>query len=777
MKFLKLFFDKPHILPSEQNILDFLSTKKNCKISKGDIIRALNVDDDCLDDFSHLLKSMRKRHLIVKSNGNTYHLADSEAVDDISEVNATINDALDNNVYIGIITSQTHNDYGKKIIIYGSKNKKSYHLGDKVVIKIKKSAKKKRYGKIFTPKEDRPPMTTGIIRKTFYGLEIVPTNKKQKWVHSLSTSSNDIQPEHGDLVKFTVSDTYSKHHKSNVACVTDIIHRKVNDIKSISIIALEDNYIPYVFPPEVTAESDIIPEISIQNDTYKRIDLTDFPFITIDPKDARDHDDAVFTQLTPNGGAMIYVAIADVSAYVTPDSHIDKQATLRGNSIYLPDRVVPMLPERLSNNLCSLRANTTRPVLVAKIEINENGQKTHHEFIRAFIHCKANLTYEDVYEATKNPNNAQFLRYQDTILKPLIQTYELLKIAHEKRAPLDLDLPEYKIMLDADKNPTHVAKKDRLFTHRLIEEFMILANVCAAQTLEEYEIPVVYRSHDIPPADKIASLNETLKAMRIPFKSKTTINSRMFNKLLHHAKETETDEIIAKMVLRCQCQAVYTPDNQGHFGLNLEKYAHFTSPIRRYADLLVHRSLIKVLGLGNDGITDDELSRIHEICEHISKTERRAITAEMETKDRFLAELLKSKISEHFKARISGVTNAGLFVRLPEYGAEGFIPITNLSQFSKQRRYFETNETRHILRDKYSRQYYILGQIIHVTLLDVNLFTGGMTFSIIDDNDLNAADTLVHQKKEKKKFPKKKISIEKEIPKNKHKNKDKQKLF
>ncbi len=744
-------------LPTQHDILKYLHSRPSEGISKGDIIKEFAILPDAYTDLRHLLKLMRKHNLIVKTSGNYYRIA---MLDDIQEVTAIIRSRLDDDVYIGIIQSDTDMNCQEKIFIHTSKKKKYYRSGDTVTLKIKKSAKKGRYGKIIDT-DKRIPITTGIVKKTFSGFDVVPSNKKQKWIYPL-VESETLDFSHGDLIEFTLSQDTEKHTKHQIAHVTKIIHHKVIDIQSISFIALEDNHIPYKFPPEMVQKITDVQEISLTNDTHKRTDLTHLPFITIDPKDARDHDDAVYTELNPKTmGATLYIAIADVSAYVTPHSLIDTEAELRGNSIYLPDRVIPMLPEHLSNNLCSLKANTTRPVLVVKIDIDEYGQKTHHTFMRAFIECRANLTYEDVFHAVQSPDSADYIAYQDTIIKPLIQSYDLLKKSHEKRAPLDLDLPEYQIILDENHYPTHVTKKERLFTHRLIEEFMVLANVCAAETLEEFDIPVVYRSHDEPPQDKMASLKETLKSMNIVFKSKNTINSRMFNRLLHDAKDTDIDEIIAKMVLRCQCQAIYTVDNQGHFGLNLKKYSHFTSPIRRYADLIVHRSLIRVLNLGSDGISDEALSTLEATCEHISKTERRAITAEMETKDRFLAEILKSKTTERFKARISGVTNAGLFVRLPDFGAEGFIPIARLSDFSKQRRYFETNETRHILRDKYSGQYYIIGQIIHVILVEVNVLTGGMMFNIVDDSDLNASKMTVNDKKTKKKLIKNPVKFNK----------------
>ncbi|MFT6071722.1 MAG: ribonuclease R [Alphaproteobacteria bacterium] len=545
-----------------------------------------------------------------------------------------------------------------------------------------------------------------------------------------------------------------KGYKAHYADITQIIKQKVDQPKSLSIIALEDHNVPYEFSSETLSEIKKIQEITPKNSESKRQDLTHLPFITIDPKDARDHDDAIYTELDADTkgdtkGSTIYVAIADVSAYVKSATALDNEAQLRGNSTYLPDKVVPMLPEYLSNNLCSLKANNIKPVIVVKITINADGKKTEHEFMRAFINCRANLTYEDVHAASLDLHHKAYSDYQEAIIQPLIKTYHLLEIAHKKRAPLDLDLPEYRIILNDQCEPTHVDKKERLFTHRLIEEFMVLANVCAAETLADAEFPVTYRSHDEPTAEKIAALRETLKELDIPLKKSNAIKPAFFNTLLRAAQGTEIQDMISKMVLRCQSQAIYNTSNDGHFGLNLKQYVHFTSPIRRYADLLVHRSLIHILKMGNDGLMCQEIEAIPDICQHISTTERRSMKAEMDTKDRFLAELLKNKISQNFSAGISGITNAGIFVRLPDYGAEGFLPIRYLSQFGRKKRYFETNETRHILRDKYSGQYYRIGQKIHVSLLEVDLLTGNMIFTLVDENDINNGDTHTKSKNKK----------------------------
>lgn len=743
---------KPFLTSTD--ILEFIKARPKQHISRNDLIKTFEVPEDDVPALRKLLKEMRKNELIIKTSGNYYRLPHQ---DDFIEIEAIIKEKLQEaHQYHATIICAYREKFGEHMTIYASKRAKSPKVGDKVRVRVKKSSKKGRYGKIISPSK-KDIIFKGMVRKLpDDGFEVVPINKKQRWTYQIHIQP-DLKISQGDFVSFKIQKFPDQSGKRvYFAVIQQVLKSDIDHIHSISTIALEDGHIPHCFSSAHFKETNLIQEITFENSAAKRDDLTHLPFVTIDPHDARDHDDAIFVELnSQTGGASLYVAIADVSAYVRAGTIIDHEAQERGNSVYLPDRVVPMLPEHLSNNLCSLKADMLRPVLVAKINIDAEGQKTNHQFMRAFIRCRANMSYEEFYEAANNPTHKAFHQFQDPVIKPVTQAYKLLKIAHHKRMPLDLDLPEYKIILDQHNAPIDVSKKERLFTHRLIEEFMVLANVCAAETLEKYNFPVIYRSHDEPPQDKVATLNEALKTQGIRLKSRSaTLNTKVFNELLRNAKGTNTEETISKMVLRTQCQAVYNIDNQGHFGLNLTHYTHFTSPIRRYADLMIHRYLIRALKLGDDGITDAEIDGIKDLCQHICTTERRAITAEIETKDRFLAELLKSRTSDQFKARISGITNSGIFVRLPEYGAEGFVPIHYLGQFSKKKRYFQSNDARNMLTDKYSGQYYMIGQPIHVTLLEANPLTGGMIFTLVDEEDLNPATKFSEIKKDK--FKKKK---------------------
>ena len=415
-----------------------------------------------------------------------------------------------------------------------------------------------------------------------------------------------------------------------------------------------------------------------------RTDLRSLLLLTIDPVDARDHDDAVHAQADSDpknsGGWVVTVAIADVAHYIRPGSKIDREAQLRGNSVYFPDRVVPMLPEKISNDLCSLRELEERPCLAVRMIFDRHGEKRSHAFVRAMMRSAAKLSYQEAQAAIDGTPSDKCLPLIDSALKPLWSAYKAVATARDKRGPLDLDLPERKIVLDDKGRVERVVTPQRLDAHRLIEEFMIQANVAAAETLEEKRLPLVYRVHDAPSAEKLKGLRDFLETLDMKVPHAGALRPEAFNKVLAQAKDLPVPDLINEVILRSQSQAEYTPKNIGHFGLNLVRYAHFTSPIRRYADLLVHRALVRALDLGPDGLTDDEIPRLASIAKAISDTERRAMAAERETTDRLIAAHLADQVGAVFPARIAGVIRSGLFVRLKDTGADGYIPISSLGR-------------------------------------------------------------------------------------------------
>ena len=403
------------------------------------------------------------------------------------------------------------------------------------------------------------------------------------------------------------------------------------------------------------------------------------PFVTIDPPDAKDHDDAVHAVPDPDphnaGGHLVTVAIADVAHYVRPGSALDREAVRRGNSVYFPDRVVPMLPERISNDLCSLRPNEDRPALAVRMVIGADGRKRSHAFHRVMMRSAAKLSYEEAQFAVSGRADELTDPLVDPVLKPLYAAYETVRRARDERSPLDLDVPERKILLKGDGSVDRVIVPPRLESHRLIEEFMILANVAAAETCERARVPLIYRVHDEPSQEKLNALREFLATLDIALPKGGVLKPDGFNRILAQVKGREVERLVNQVVLRSQAQAEYSPENFGHFGLNLRRYAHFTSPIRRYADLVVHRALIRGLKLGGDGNPEDvDVPALAEVAASISATERRAMKAERETADRLIAHFLADRIGATFDGHISGVTRAGLFVELDDTGADGFIP-------------------------------------------------------------------------------------------------------
>jgi ribonuclease R len=486
----------------------------------------------------------------------------------------------------------------------------------------------------------------------------------------------------------------------------------MGDARSVSLIVIHAHDIPQEFPSAALDEA----ERADATPLGRRTDLRDTPLVTIDGEDARDFDDAVFAE--PDGaGFRLIVAIADVAHYVRPGSALDHAARSRGNSVYFPDRVVPMLPEALSNGWCSLRPKEDRGCLFVELHIDVHGRKTAHRFGRGLMRSAARLTYEGVQRAHDTGAD----RYAH-----LFAAYRTLLAARTARGTLDLDLPERRIVLDSDGGVRDVAPRPRLNSHRLIEEFMVLANVAAAEELERRHQPAMYRIHAPPSDEKLASLRDFLHGFGISLPPGDQVHPRDLDRVLRRVAGTPEALLVNQVMLRSQSQAEYSPDNIGHFGLALPRYAHFTSPIRRYADLLVHRALIRGLRLGDGALDTDEAARFPDTALHITSTERRAQLAERDAIDRYLAAYMADKVGANFAARISGVTRFGLFVTVIESGASGLVPVRSLPDD-----FWQHDEREQTLTGRRTRLAFRLAQEVDVRLAEASPVTGGLVFHIL----------------------------------------------
>jgi ribonuclease R len=605
-------------------------------------------------------------------------------------------------------------------------------VGDRALLRIEPSdeAEGPAYrGRIIKVIDHAKGRILGIFRALpDGGGRLVPVDRKQAGRELNIAEADRHGAQDGDLISVDLIRTRT------FGLGSARVKERLGPIKSekaISLIAIHAHEIPMAFSKGALEEAEEAGPATLRG----REDWREVPLVTIDPPDAKDHDDAVHAEADPDpknkGGFIVNVAIADVAFYVRPGSALDRDALIRGNSVYFPDRVVPMLPERISNNLCSLMPGEPRGALAVRMVIGVDGRKRSHSFHRILMRSAAKLHYAQAQAAIDGRPDDTTGPLLDPILKPLYAAYAVVKRAREERDPLDLDIPERKILLKGDGTVDRVVVPQRLDAHKLIEEFMILANVAAAEMLEKKALPLIYRVHDEPSVEKVLALQEFLRTLDLPFAKGGPLRPSLFNGVLAQVAGQDYEQLVNEVVLRSQAQAEYSAENYGHFGLNLRRYAHFTSPIRRYADLIVHRALIRGLGLGEGALPDGEsLETLSEVAAQISTTERRAMKAERETADRLIAHHLADRIGATFQGRISGVTRAGLFVKLADTGADGFVPIRSLGS-----EYYNYDETRHALIGSRSGAMHRLGDVVDVRLVEAQPIAGALRFELLSEGE------------------------------------------
>ena len=714
---------KTSAFPSRDEVLRFIHESPE-KVGKREIARAFRITGADRMLLKKLLKELGEDGLIERGHRRSLHT--SGELPPVTVIEITDTD-VDGELYARPVQwDGGASEVEPPRIVMAPTRRKGTALGpgNRALARLRKISDGLYEAQVMRRIADQPDEILGVFNLVAGQGRIVPTDRRIKREFVVA-GPDSLGAAPGEVVLAeTVRGTRLGLGKARVKERLG----SFDDPRSYSLIAIHNQGIPTVFSDLVLEEAKAatVPELG------RRSDLRDIPLITIDPADARDHDDAVWA--TPDddpknpGGWKIIVAIADVAAYVRPGSELDREARKRGNSVYFPDRVVPMLPEALSSDLCSLKAGVDRACLTVVMWIDAVGNKRRHEFNRAIMRAAGNLTYQSVQESRNASEAGKDPQELTALIAHLYGAFAALLHARERRQPLDIELPELQVALGPDGHVEDVRPRARWNSHRLIEEFMIAANVAAAETLEEHDTPCMYRVHDRPDEEKVESLRELLSSLDLRLAKGQAIRSAQFNQILKQVADTPHAHLVNQVVLRTQTQAVYRPDNSGHFGLNLRRYAHFTSPIRRYADLVVHRGLISALRQGADGLDDEAADILPELGEQISATERRAMVAEREAKDRYLVAFLESRRGAAFTGRISGVARFGLFVTLDNIGADGLVPIGTLTDD-----YYIHDERRHALVGDRTGREYPLGAAVDVRLAETDVITGSLRLELIEE--------------------------------------------
>ncbi|HEX8572736.1 MAG TPA: RNB domain-containing ribonuclease [Allosphingosinicella sp.] len=801
-------------LPTRQQILDFIASS-DAPAGKREIARAFGLSAQDKIALKALLHDMADEGLIDSSPGRAFHRAGG-----VPKVTVLRIVDVDESGTAWAVPERWEADLAEpRLRVLERKGRGSaLAVGDRLLARTEQRGN----GYAAHPMKNLAKgseLVLGVVHQEAQGFWLRPVEKKERRELPIS----DIgQAQAGDLV---LAEKTGRPPRLT-ARVSEILGDPFAP-RSFSLIAIHKHGIPHEFPETVLAEAERVagqalgpsqavrPEpvegsstgagrgkgrastSSARTDSKVREDLTHVPIVAIDPADARDHDDAVWAAPDEDpanpGGWKALVAIADVSFYVRPGSALDKEARKRGNSVYFPDRVVPMLPETLSAEICSLKEGEDRAALVCHLQVSRDGQLKSWRFTRARVRIAANIAYEDAQAAIdalgddgaanavrpepvegpslSSPDSEEgegFDRLSpngsgdaepveifsspcampeiaadeppvdpaivESTLKPLWACWRALYAARRKREPLELDLPERQVVLDEKGRITSVAPRERLDAHKLIEDYMIAANVAAAKALESKKAPVMYRDHEPPGREKLVALKDYLKTFEIEFALGQVVRPSTFNRIIDRIGDSDFRPQVMEQILRSQTQAYYSPDNKGHFGLALGSYAHFTSPIRRYADLIVHRSLTRASGLGEGGLSDAEAEAMEVTGELISQLERRAMEAERETLDRYVAAYLSERVGDLVDCRITGVQPFGFFATVAGLGGDGLVPVSTLGS-----EYFRYEEASQSLVGEESGERFSPGRRLKLRLVEANPVSGGLRFELPDSGYVPAA--------------------------------------
>jgi ribonuclease R len=714
---------KPTPFPTREQVLEFIHESPT-PVGKREIARAFHITGDQRTELKKLLLDLSSTGEVDRNRGRK--VAPLKALPEVAVVEITQLDD-DGDLLCRPIDWREKSDPPRIMIKAGKRGVGDLGVGNRALVQLKRLSPDFYEARPIRKLESGAARILGLFERTGSSTRVRPTDKRNRTELTV-LPQNEGGAEPGELVvaELLPATRLGLRQARIVARLGD-----GSAPGAISLIAIHSRELPTQFTDAAIAEA----EMATVPDLRGREDLRDIPLITIDGEDARDFDDAVWAEPDTNaeneGGWHLMVAIADVSHYVLPGAALDRDAYDRGNSVYFPDRVVPMLPEALSNGLCSLKPHEPRACLAFHLWIDAKGRLIRHRLVRGLMRSAARLTYEQVQAAYDGVPDDLTGPLVEPILRPLYGAFAALLRARSERGTLELDLPERKVVIDEHGKVKAITARLRLDSHRLIEEFMIAANVAAAENLEERNQPGLFRVHDRPDPVKLEAVRSFIQGIGqgLTLAKGQVITPSHLTRLLTQAKELPEAQLISDIVLRSQAQAIYSDKNIGHFGLALRRYAHFTSPIRRYADLIVHRALIRSWKLGDDGLTESELPRLAEIGTHISSTERRASEAERESVDRFTAAYLAERVGATFSGRISGVARFGLFVRLDETGADGIVPISSLPDD-----YYVHEEDKHRLIGRHTGRVYRLADRVTVKLLEADGMTGSTVFQILKED-------------------------------------------
>jgi len=715
-------------LPSRKQILDFIASSDQ-PAGKREIARAFGLSGQAKIDLKRLLKDMADEGLIDSSPGRAFHQAGG-----VPKVTVLRVQSVDDSGAVWAVPEQWHAETPPpRLRVLERGRRSALGIGDRVLCRTEQRGQ----GFIAHPMKKlarAAELVLGVVKREGDRFWLSPVDKKERREFSIAELKD---AEAGDLVLCEVTG-----RPPRVSARVDAVLGDPFAPRSFSLIAIHKHGLRAEFSQEAIYEAHRVSKLPLG----EREDLTHLPIVAIDPEDARDHDDAIWADADGEGGWNAIVAIADVSFYVRPASELDREARARGNSVYFPDRVVPMLPEELSADTCSLKEGEHRAAMACHLKIDREGNLKSWRFTRAKVCIAANIAYEDAQAAIDATEEERVevssptcsmpevegpvpRELVDKALKPLWACWRALFAARQKRDPLELDLPERRVMLDEKGRIASIAPRDRLDAHRLVEDFMIAANVAAARALEARKAPVMYRIHEAPSREKLVALKDYLKTFGIEFALGQVIKPGTFNRIIERLGDADGREEIMEQLLRTQMQARYGPERLGHFGLALATYAHFTSPIRRYADLLVHRALVSVHKLGEGGLPAADAEQFERIGEQISMLERRAMEAERETVDRYVAAFLADQVGQLVECRITGVQPFGFFATVEDLGGDGLLFAKDLGQ-----EYFRYDEAARTLVGDESGETYRVGQRLTLRLADANPVSGSLRFELPEGN-------------------------------------------